>query len=511
MKTNRIYSLILIIILIFSGLIYFYRLGSESLSTDEYFSLYVAQKSPQAIISDHKKAVNPNTIPPLYELILHYWMKIFGQTEFAQRALSAFFGILSVYFLYLLGSLFFNSRTGLLSALFGALSYNWFSLFRQNRCYGLFILLTLISFYCFFNLIKNRNTKHCFVYLAVANSLLLYTHYFAVLIVLLQLIFGIFEWRKDKKFLSGIILACVFSALAYLPWITNLIFDLNREPIITDKPPVVSAARVIFDILRILFSDFHFIWSPILTVIYIPFIIMGIIKLKKVSFVYSKHAYTYLILILVVPFIFLYGYLFTDRTRYYAPFMFPLFILLAYGILRFNIRTLTRKALLTCASVFIISNNFMDFSDFYNTPSDEEWKQTVALIKHIPDYRDKINVFILQTHYNPPIFSYYYWEPKTAASFIDNIANKYDNGDISSIIGSKDKLLVIEDMWGREFFNKLALFPDDAWIWIFRYHDLVFSKDFKVQNSNRYFFHQIKLNKELVPIDLFLLRKNKNG
>ncbi len=508
-KIEKIYILILVSILIFSGIIYFYHLEKESLSTDEYFSLYIAQKSPQAIISDHKKVTNPNTIPPLYELILHYWLKIFGQTEFAQRSLSALLGILSVYFLYLLSSLLFDSRTGLLSALFGALSYNWFSLFRQNRCYGLFILLTLISFYYFFNLIKNRNAKDYIVYLTIANILLLYTHYFAILVILLQLIFGIFEWRKDKKCLVSIMLVCVFAGLAYLPWISNLLFDLNREPIITDKPPVVSAARVIFDILRIMFSDFHFIWSPILTVIYIPFIIMGIMKLKKRSCGYSQHASTYLILILVIPFIFLYFYLFTDRARYYVPFTFPLFLLLAYGILRFDTRTLIRKVLLACVSIFIISNNFMDFADFYRTPSDEEWKQAVALIKQIPDYRAKINVFVLETRYNPPVFSYYYWGPKTAASFIDHIANKDNYGDISSVIGAKDKLLVIEDMGGNGFFAKLASLPEDSWIWIFRYHDSYFSRDFKIENENRYFFHQIKLNKELSPIDLFLLKRVK--
>jgi len=510
-KKEKFYCLILLAVLVFSAAVYFYSLEKESLSTDEYFSLYVSQQAPLEIIAHHKTVSNPNTIPPLYVIILHYWLKIFGQGEFAQRSLSAFLGVLSVYLLYRLTLLLFDIRTAILSALFGTLSYTWFSFFRQNRCYSLFILLTLLSFYYFFSLLKDKNARRYFIYLTITNILLLYTHYFSFLVVALEAAFGIFEWRKDKNSLRNIILMCAFVGLAYLPWYPNLIYDLKREPIVVDKTPFVSTSRLIFDILRIMFSDFHFLWSPILTVLYIPFVVKGLIKLRKTSFGGSRHNPVYLILILVIPFVFLYGYIFTDRTRYYAPFMFPLLILLAYGLLDIDIRGITRKIIFLAVSVVIISNNVLDFADFYNVPTDEEWKQAVSLIKQIPDYRNKGNVFIFQTRYNPPVFSYYYWGPKSAAGFIDKIAKQDNYENNLALIGAREKLTVIEEMKGKEFFKKLNSFPEDAWIWIFRYHDLTFPKDFKTENKNRFFFHQIRLNKELTPIDLFLLKKIKGN
>jgi hypothetical protein len=149
----------------------------------------------------------------------------------------------------------------------------------------------------------------------------------------------------------------------------------------------------------------------------------------------------------------------------------------------------------------------MDFADFYNSPEDEEWRQAVTLIKQIPDYRDKNNIFILQTKYNPPVFSYYYWGPQVASRLIDNIAEKDNYEKNLSLVIAKEKLLVIEYMKGKKFFKQLTSLPDSSWIWIFRYHDIHFPKDFNTENEGRFFFHRVKLNKDLTPMDLFLLKR----
>lgn len=506
MKANKTYSLILILILIFSGCIYFYRLGSESLSTDEYFSLYAAQQSPQDIITRHKSESNPNTIPPLYVLILHYWLKIFGQNEFSQRSLSAIFGVFSVYFLYRLTKLIFNARTGLFAALLGSLSSAWFLVFRQNRCYSLFILFSLLSFFVFFSLIKHKESRKLLIALIATNIFLEYTHYLSFLVIMLEILFGLFQWRQYRKGLKNILLLCFVVGVAYLPWYSKLIYDFNREPIIIDRSNPVVIAKAIFDFFRILFSDFHFEWSPILTIFYVPFIIKGLFKLRRKFSDEFKYIQSYLILILSIPFVFTFFIMAADRTRYYAPFMFPILIFLAYGLQDLKIRGTISKLFVISASVFIISNNVMDFIDFYKMPVDEEWKQAASLIKQMPDCHNK-NVFIFQTRYNPPVFSYYYWGSKQAPFFINNIAtkNSYENNLLK--ICAKDKLFVIEDMKGKEFFAKLDSLPDNSWIWIFRYHDSYFPSDFKIENNNRYFFHKITLNKELSPVDLFLLKK----
>ena len=146
---NNIQVLSVIALLVLASFIYFYGLGRESLLTDEYLSLHVAGQPLERIVFRHNESWNPNAIPPLYEILLHFWLKLFGKSEFAQRSLSALCGVCSAYVLYLLAKLLFDSWAGIIAMFFGILSFSWFLCFRQNRCYGLFILLVLLSFYLF--------------------------------------------------------------------------------------------------------------------------------------------------------------------------------------------------------------------------------------------------------------------------------------------------------------------------------------------------------------------------
>jgi hypothetical protein len=120
-------------------------------------------------------------------------------------------------------------------------------------------------------------------------------------------------------------------------------------------------------------------------------------------------------------------------------------------------------------------------------------------------------VFVFQTRYNPPVFAYYFWQNKLATLFANNISTYegYER-DLSSL-GIKHKIYIIEDenISGDYFFEKISSFPEDAWIWVFRYHDLFFSNNFRARNQGRYFFHQIILNKEIPQIDFYLLKKIK--
>jgi uncharacterized membrane protein len=508
---ERNYKLILGAILALSAIIYFYRLGNDGLFTDEYLSLYVAGQSPSDIIFNHQRQTNPNTIPPLYVLLMHYWLKIVGEgREFAQRSLSAVFGILSVYFLYRISRLVFDIPTGLAAALFGALSFSWFSVFRQNRCYSLFVLLTLISFYIFFYFVKNRNSKYPLLFLIITNTLLLYTHYFAFLIILLQIFFGVLEYRKDKKGLMNILLMCLILNTAYLPWYQNFLYDINREPVITERISQIFGTKSIYAFLKILFSDFHFEWFPILTILYIPFIIRGIARLKRNFSRNFDSLSVYLVTVFGISFCVLYFITSSDRIRYYAPFMFPLLILLAYGMQGLNIKGRIKSLFFLSILSLIIINNVMDLRDFYKYGTTEEWKEAVELIKQTPGYKNKKNIFIFQTRYNPPVFSYYYWSNAQASHFVNNIVTREDYEKDIANLGVKEKIYVIEYMKGKKFFSKIDSFPDDAWIWIFRYHDRFFYDDFQFQNQNRYFFHRIKFKKEIPAIDVFLVKRILN-
>lgn len=505
MKEKSVYSVFLIIILFFSAFIYFYNLNKESLSTDEYFSFYVEQLPVSKIIFAHKET-SPNTIPPLYEIIMHFWLKIFGTGEFAQRSFSALMGVASVYVLYRLAYLLFDIQTGLLSALLGSLAFSWFYFFRINRCYGLLIFFTLLSFYVFFYYLKHKDSKLSLPTLTIINILAVYTHYFAFLVILLQMLFSGLEWKNNRKWSGNILIMGVYTFIFYIPWYSNLFYDIQREPVINSKVTYYDSASLFFSMGIALLSDLHIKWNIALPILYLPFILTGIIKSLKKKSEYSKYRLQ-LLLIMIIPFLIIFFLSNADRERYYVPFLFPLLLFLSFGIISIKSRQIKKFILfpsLICMAIF----NFVDFYEFFHNPLNENWKLAVKYIKEVPDYKNKEMVFIFQTKYNPSVFAYYYWGKDMASSFVENMTNYEGYNKKLSQVKSKDKIFLINNM-EDDLFKKIDSLPDNAWLWIFRYHYIYFPLYMELQSNGNYFLHQIILNKELPQIDFYLLRKIK--
>lgn len=106
---------LLLAILAIAAFLRLHALGSESLWLDEAFSVVWCKTSLVAMV---RSTITSETHPPLYYILLHFWMLAFGQSEAAVRSLSACFGILSVLLLYHVGRELFDRKVGLLASFF---------------------------------------------------------------------------------------------------------------------------------------------------------------------------------------------------------------------------------------------------------------------------------------------------------------------------------------------------------------------------------------------------------
>lgn len=185
-------------------------------SLDEPFSIYHSQKSITGIFQLLKTENNP----PLFFIILHYWIDIFGIDEFSVRLPSVIFSSLSSVLIFIIGNKYFSFRIGIISSLLFSSSTLQMFYAHDARVYALFFALSCINLYFFIDqTIFRVNNNRILFWLTIVNILLCYSHFFGFVIVLTELFiaFLLFPFQKVfwRNFLS---VALIFiSYLWYIP------------------------------------------------------------------------------------------------------------------------------------------------------------------------------------------------------------------------------------------------------------------------------------------------------
>ena len=211
------YGLALLGIVLVGLFLRLYQLGTQSIWFDEAVSVWESQMSLPKIIETIASFENS---PPLYFVLLHYWMMVFGTSESAVRLLSALFGVLAIPMIYVVGRQLFNKEVGLVGALILALSsFNiWYS--QETRMYSLMVLLALLSMY-FFLCFLQRGTLALSAGYVLSTMLLLYTHYYGVFVVIAQNIYIVtllvLSKQRTYKLRHWIGLQAIVLAL-FAPW-----------------------------------------------------------------------------------------------------------------------------------------------------------------------------------------------------------------------------------------------------------------------------------------------------
>jgi len=187
-------SMLLAAILVVGLVFRLYNLGGESLWLDEALSIKFANLHLfQIFFLD-------DFTPPLYYIILHWWVHLFGISEFSLRFPSAMFGCLSVFMIYKTGQELFDSNTGRVGALLIALSVFHIQYSQEARTYSLSVLLTLCSMYFFMKLLNKRSYRILFGYM-LSSVLLIYSHVYGLFIIIAQNMYfvALFLLTKERR------------------------------------------------------------------------------------------------------------------------------------------------------------------------------------------------------------------------------------------------------------------------------------------------------------------------
>lgn len=213
---------------------FFHAAGQRSVWLDEAFSLHAAQQSLTGMVDCLK---NDNG-PPLYYGLLSIWIRIFGESEAAARALSGLFSVLAACALYTLTRTLFNRRAGQIGFLLFLCAPIVLRNAQNIRMYALLGLLSVVSLSLFYRMLFQENrTRRAAALFILANVLGLLTHYSFLLVPLAQLltVLAVFRRLAIRMALFHAVSA-VFFTLAWLPVLLVQIRSGNSEWIIKPSP-----------------------------------------------------------------------------------------------------------------------------------------------------------------------------------------------------------------------------------------------------------------------------------
>lgn len=262
-------------------------IGNNSYTGDETFSVYHAQLEIPVIIEELSKGNNP----PLYEIILHFWIKLFGIEEVAVRFLSLIFSCVTVFFLFRFCVKYYNINVAIYVSLLYIFSNYNINYARISRAYSMMGMLTIMSVYYFIELLQKYNyqnterdtktkklfTKPLFA-LIIINTALIYLHYFGFWVLIVEFVFLVLNYKYLQKLWKEFLI-CVFSIFVlYIPsikvFIERFLFSYSQggnafiqkpdgiEPIYNmiwtfSNQPITAVSVII--LLTIFFIKFYYV------------------------------------------------------------------------------------------------------------------------------------------------------------------------------------------------------------------------------------------------------------
>ena len=205
---------ILIAIILFTGLLIRLLVAwQKDFWFDEAFSFFIARNS----IKDILIASAAENTPPLYYILLHFWLKI-GKTAFFIRLSSLIFNLLSVWLVYRLGKIIYNHKTGFVAALLFLFSPLIIDYAVETRMYSLWIWETLLILILFLRVLEKRRPQN-WIMLFGLSVLAMYTHYFTVFLLAALMLFLIIYRSKYQRLIPKFALLFALTAVCFLPWL----------------------------------------------------------------------------------------------------------------------------------------------------------------------------------------------------------------------------------------------------------------------------------------------------
>ena len=206
------YQWLFLILIAVHSLVKFGTINQLELQGDEAFSVFYSQQS----INELLQTLNNEANPPLYYLLLHFWIQLFGIGLVAVKSLNIIISIGTAILLFKLTKKIGNFWFVVFVSVCFLCSNLHFDFSHEIRAFQLVLFLTVASCYSFIHFLETKNRKWLYLLIFI-NAALPYTHYNAVLVPIVQFIGCLFYWKVDRKMVLYLFFGYSLSAILFLP------------------------------------------------------------------------------------------------------------------------------------------------------------------------------------------------------------------------------------------------------------------------------------------------------
>ena len=211
-------------ILLVAYLLLVWALPAKGLWADELYSIHLAEQ-PRLADAVYGTAVDVH--PPLYYLVLWFWLRLTGFSDVSARYPAICAAILSIALTYSLGKHLFSEPIALKAILLLSLSPFFVLYSRMARYYTTALFLSILASWAYVQLLSGDKSRRMVTLYGLTAVALVYTDYPSGIFLLCHAFLALFSWKRDRNAVLRVLGSLVVAALLYLPWLPILIYQIN--------------------------------------------------------------------------------------------------------------------------------------------------------------------------------------------------------------------------------------------------------------------------------------------
>ncbi|MFT3895763.1 MAG: glycosyltransferase family 39 protein [Anaerolineales bacterium] len=245
---------IVIFLVLVGGFLRVLLLGTKGMWLDETFSVWIANHTVPEML---QWIIRIDQHPPLYYLLLHYWIAHYGAEPYYARLLSAIFGTVTIPVVFMIGKRMSGALVGLVAAVF--MTFSPFNIYyaQETRMYTLLTFNAAVAIYALARLLTDPRSIE-----PIGSQFRNYLHAWRTL--------GPIEPDKEKEF-SYMVEA---PRTGWRAWV----YRHRWSPIQTIETDLAWIAFIVFTTLTLL-SHNTAVFLPIATNIFV----LGLILYQRLS------------------------------------------------------------------------------------------------------------------------------------------------------------------------------------------------------------------------------------